>query len=59
LTACRISENAPEISACDAITVAVPASSTSATVHGPRGTIAKKGFSVAVGSLSSSAPWPK
>ena len=42
--ACCVSENAPLMRACDAITVASVARATSAYVGMPSGTCAKKGF---------------
>jgi hypothetical protein len=56
--ACALSEKAPEITACEAMTVAIAASSTiGSTPHA--GNIRKKGLSMAVGLASTSAPWPK
>ena len=46
------------MSACEAITVATVASSTSGKVSQP-GAMLKKGLLTALGSASSSAPWPK
>ena len=57
-TAWRATEKAPEITACEAITVASVARTTSgiSAQPGPRW---KKGLSMAAGSSSSSAPWLK
>ena len=46
--ACWVTENAPEITACEAITVATVASTTSSTGC-PRGTSRKNGFAIAAG----------
>jgi hypothetical protein len=54
----RVTLKAPVISACDAITVAAVASSTSGT-SAHSGAIMKNGFFTASGFSSSSAPWPK
>ena len=56
--ACAVSEKAPEITACEAITVAIAASTTiGTTAHD--GKRRKKGLSTAAGSRSTSAPCPK
>ena len=57
-TAWRVSENAPEITACEAITVAIVVSTTSGIVA-HAGARWKNGCSAAVGSRRTSAPWPK
>ena len=54
----RVSEKEPEITACEAITVAAVDSSTSGISPQP-GTKRKNGFSIAVLSLRSKAPCPK
>ena len=55
---CLVTLKAPEISACDAITVAMVARPTSgSSAH--LGAIMKNGFFTASGLASSSAPWPK
>ena len=54
----RVSENTPEITACEAITVAAVASATSGMVA-QSGARWKNGFSTASGLLSKCAPWPK
>jgi hypothetical protein len=56
--ACWVTEKAPEITACDAITVASVASTTigKAAQLGAR---RKNGLLAAAGFDSSSAPWPK
>jgi hypothetical protein len=51
-----VSEKAPEITACEAITVATVASKTSGISSISLGAIRKKGLSIAVGSLRISAP---
>ena len=56
--ACLVTENAAVISACDAITVAAVASTTSGNWAQP-GAILKNGLSMASGWPSSIAPWPK
>ena len=58
LIACRDSENAPEITACDAMTVAAVDSSTSGNKP-QSGAMRKNGFSIAVLSPRISAPCPK
>ena len=55
---CRVTLKAPEISACEAITVASVARPTSGSVA-HSGAMWKNGFFTASGSASSSAPWPK
>ncbi|MNK77997.1 hypothetical protein D3C87_976150 [compost metagenome] len=56
--ACAVSEKAPEITACDAITVAMAASTTiGSTPH--EGKSRKNGLSMAAGFASTSAPCPK
>ena len=55
--ACLAIENAPEITACDAMTAAMAASTTTGATQ-TCGNILKNGFSMAVGSWISSAPWP-
>ena len=57
-TAWWVTENAPEITACEAITAAAVASTTIGICAQP-GTSRKNGLSAAPGSDSSSAPWPK
>ena len=57
-TAWRATEKAPEITACEAMTVASVASATIG-ISAQEGPSWKKGLSIAAGSLSSSAPWPK
>jgi hypothetical protein len=54
-----VSEKAPEITACEAITVATVARMTSGISRISLGAIRKKGFSIAFGSLRISAPWPR
>ena len=56
--ACRVSENTPEMSACDAITVAAAASTISGTSAQP-GASLKNGLSTACGLASIRAPCPK
>ena len=58
MSPCIVSENAPEMTAWDAITVAIAVRITSGTSD-QRGAIRKNGFSAAAGSWSSSAPCPK
>ena len=53
-----VSEKAPEMSACEAMTVAAAESTTSATVHRPE-TSEKNGLAAAAGLASMSAPCPK
>ena len=55
---CLVAEKAPEIRACEAITVAAVASATMGMVA-QGGIIRKKGFSTAFGLASTRAPWPK
>ena len=55
---CRAMENAPEISAWLAITVATVASTTRHS-RSDSGHSRKNGFSTAAGLLITSAPWPK
>ena len=56
-TAWRVTEYAPEITACDATMVATVASATSgARPHS--GAILKNGLRIAPGSRNSNAPWP-
>ena len=57
-TACAVIENAPEITACEAITVAQVATATSGNCS-QSGASRKNGLSAAFGSVSTSAPWPK
>ena len=56
--ACRLTENAPEITACEAITVAIVASRTMGSRAQP-GSSRKNGFSVAPGTVRISAAWPR
>ena len=56
--ACRATENAPEITAWEAITVATAASATSG-MRSTSGTRVKKGFAIVAGSARMSAPWPR
>ncbi len=57
--ACWVTENAPEITAWLAITVAAVASTTiSFWPVWPPGTSRKKGLAVSVGCARISAPWP-
>lgn len=56
--ACAVMENAPEITACEAMTVAQAASTTTGTVA-HAGNSRKNGLSMAAGLASTSAPWPK
>ena len=56
--ACAVSEKAPEITACDAITVAIAASTTIGSTP-QAGNSRKNGLSIAAGFASTSAPWPK
>jgi hypothetical protein len=53
-----VSENTPEISACDAITVAIVASTTSG-MRSECGARRKNGLEIAPGSRSSNAPMPR
>ncbi len=55
--ACLVSEYAPEITACEAITEARVARITAGASQA-LGKSRKNGFSSAPGSRSSSAPWP-
>jgi hypothetical protein len=57
-TAWRVTENAPEITACEAITVATVASSTIG-IRAQCGMSRKNGFSIACGEPRMSAPWPR
>ena len=58
--ACWVTENAPEMTACEAITVATVASTTiSFWPVCPPGTSRKNGFAIAVGWARISAPWPR
>ena len=56
--ACRATENAPEITVWEAITVATAESATSG-IRRASGTRVKKGFAIAAGSARISAPWPR
>ena len=56
--ACLVTENAAEISACEAITVAAVASTISG-ISDHEGAISKNGFFTFSGLASSIAPWPK
>ena len=57
-TACRVTENAPEITACDAITVArVASTTTGSSAHD--GISRKNGLATALGSARIRAPWPR
>lgn len=58
LIACSVSENAPEIMACEAMTVANVANRTSGTCA-QAGASWKNGLSMAAGSASSRPPWPR
>ena len=58
LTACRVTEKAPEITACEAITVATVARSTIG-MRAQWGSSRKNGLSMDDGSRSISAPWPR
>ena len=56
---CCVTENAPEMTACDAITVAMVASTTIAFWPVcPPGTRKKNGFTIVAGCARISAPWP-
>ena len=55
---CLVTLNAPEIKACDAITVAMVAKITKGS-KAQSGAIKKKGFFTASGSANNKAPWPK
>ncbi len=55
---CLVAENAPEISACDAITVAAVANTTMG-ISDHAGSMRKNGFSAAAGLAKTRAPWPK
>ena len=56
---CWVTENAPEITACEAITVATVASTTIAFWPlWPPGTSRKNGFTMSRGWARISAPWP-
>ncbi|MCY1301509.1 hypothetical protein D9M68_450620 [compost metagenome] len=57
-TAWRVTEYAPEITACDATIVAIVARATSGASP-QSGAIMKNGLRMASGSRNSSAPWPK
>jgi hypothetical protein len=58
-TACWVSEYAPEMSACEATTVAKVAMATMGYTHTPESR-PKKGLSrTAVGAASRAAPWPR
>ena len=56
-TAWRVTEKAPEITACEAITVATVASSTIGT-RPQCGISRKKGLSIALGVSRIRLPWP-
>ncbi|MDT4846907.1 hypothetical protein FQZ97_809510 [compost metagenome] len=56
--ACLVTLKAPVMSACEAMTVAMVASSTSGS-SAQSGAMLKNGFFTASGRASSSAPWPK
>jgi len=55
---CLVAEKAPEMSACEAITVAAVASTTRGK-SAQSGVIMKNGLATAEASASTSAPWPK
>ena len=56
---CWVTENAPEITACEAITVATVASTTIAFWPvWPPGTSRKNGFTIVFGWARIRAPWP-
>ncbi len=55
--ACLVIENAPEITACDAMTAATAANATIGNTQ-VDGNMRKNGFSIAPGLRISSAPWP-
>ena len=57
-TAWRVTENAPEITACEAITVAKVASTTTG-IRLQSGKARKNGFEIEDGSSTISAPWPR
>ena len=56
-TAWRVTEKAPEMTACEAITVAIVASTTIG-IRLQSGNSRKNGFSIALGVCRISAPWP-
>ena len=56
-TAWRVTEKAPEMTACEAITVAIVASTTIG-MRLQSGNSRKNGFSIALGVCRISAPWP-
>ena len=56
--ACAVSEKAPEITACEAMTVAMAASTTIGSTP-QEGKSRKNGLSMAAGLPSTSAPCPK
>ena len=58
-TAWRVSEKAPEMSACDAMIAAAVASTTMRKERPDRGRAGRTAARAAVASMSSSAPWPK
>ena len=58
LTAWRVTENAPEMTDCEAMTVATVASTTIG-MRAQWGSSRKKGLSMAAGSRRISAPWPR
>ena len=55
--ACLVTEKAPEITACEAITVATVASTTIGT-RPQCGISRKKGLEIVLGSPTISEPWP-
>ena len=57
-TAWRVSEKTPEITACEAMTVARVARISSG-ISAQSGASRKNGFLIASGFFSSNAPWPK
>ncbi len=56
-TAWRVTEKAPEMTACEAITVATVASATIG-IRPQSGISRKKGLSIALGLARISEPWP-
>ena len=58
-TACWVTENAPEITACEAITVATVASTTIGIRRPVRARAGRTGSSIALGIARISAPWPR
>ncbi|MNL88173.1 hypothetical protein D3C87_2177290 [compost metagenome] len=57
-TAWRVRENTPEITACEAMTVASVAKISSG-INAQSGASRKNGFLIASGFFSNNAPWPK